>query len=213
MVYKKKKWWKPWANTIAYYPLRTDFDDYSWNGRNLSWDKYIVTVWWIDCAYYSSNRSYYTWYSLNRTVRTISLWMNAYSSSWIWTLVHISKNRDVHLGSLAINLQNWGIGVADNYSYATWYYTVQSDTWYQVVWTQEWNVVKLYVNWEFVWENTSRPSEYVSPNGWCFGCQFDTSYKTNKYTGYLSEVILEDKARTAQEISDYYNLTKWNYGL
>jgi hypothetical protein len=39
--------WKPWANTLAYYPLETDTKDYSWNNRNLtnSWITFDGGVW------------------------------------------------------------------------------------------------------------------------------------------------------------------------
>jgi hypothetical protein len=37
--------------------------------------------------------------------------------------------------------------------------------------------------------------------------------KIDRWWAYYSNMILENKVRTAQEISDYYNLTKWNYWL
>ena len=68
----------PWANTVGYYPLNTDFDDYSWNSRNLTnTNATITTLGGVSCAYYWGNAySTYTGYSLIRDARTTSVWMN-----------------------------------------------------------------------------------------------------------------------------------------
>ena len=36
IVYEEHKWWKPWANTIAYYKFDWNLNDSSGNNRNLS---------------------------------------------------------------------------------------------------------------------------------------------------------------------------------
>ena len=69
---------------------------------------------------------------------------------------------------------------------------------------KNWNKLSWYVNWNFI--NTVT----MSTDQWSF--QYSTQYSELQPWTYW-EIIVEDKARTAQEVSDYYNQTKANYWL
>lgn len=58
--------WKPWSNTIAYYPLETDANDASWNWHNASWvsGSSYTTVSWKLSANFDWNRYINTWVSV-----------------------------------------------------------------------------------------------------------------------------------------------------
>ena len=50
------RWWKPWANTVAYYPLKEDANDYSGNNRNgTASNVNFTTLNWIECAYFNNS--------------------------------------------------------------------------------------------------------------------------------------------------------------
>lgn len=218
--------WQPWANTVAYYPLTStsQWNDMKGSGTayNLSvnswWTVTYTTVWWI------SVMQWWAWY-LTWTVSTIPIWATARTLS-IWAyLTSVITNTDLvmwqywtrsrhrnqlmsfHTYDGRINPYLW-----NHYDdYADWgSYTVQTWQWYHIIYTYNWTTQTMYVN------NTL----YATPNtvsldtsntafniGWC------SLSATNKFTWYLSECIIENVAWSAQEVSDYYNLTKWNYWI
>lgn len=205
-----QEWWQPWANTVAYYPLDADFNDASWNSRNLtnSWGT-ITTLNWITCAYYNGNSySMYDNYSLSNTARTISWWVC--KSNGARVAVNVSNYNTNQWGSLSILFYQNYIMVADDYWASAMAKTCSVWIWYNVVATQEWSTVKAYLNWEYIGESTTRPSQ--TPTWWSLWAVHSTSHN-DKYKWYISNVILENKARTAQEVADYYNQTKATYGL
>ena len=210
-------WWKPWANTVAYYPLKSNFNDASWNGRNLSnsWAT-ITTLGWVPCAYYNwSSYSSNSWYSLTYP-RTISLWgyNTNTTSNYYWWLIHISNNSITSAPSWSLWIQyiwSWTVTPADWSSTSAEIRVSISSWWHNIVCTENTSrLVTIYVDWTYKWATTySTPAQ---PNWWAIWCKFDRLL-SEKLKWYLSNIILENKVRTAQEISDYYNQTKSNYGL
>lgn len=204
--------WQPWANTVAYYPLDTDFTDWSWNSRDLTntWAT-ITTQGWVACAYFDgSSYADYNGYSLSNTGRTILWWCYIPNDNTTKAFVHISNYNKLHpTGSLGL-LLNWTtIIVSDwvaNYNNGTF----TPNQWFLLTITQAWASEILYINWVQVSTKSDYPSEWDAPDGWCLWAKFCSIY-TEKLTWYLSNVILEDKERTAQEISDYFDLTKSAY--
>lgn len=217
MVYKKKKWWKPWANTIAYYPLKADFNDASSNNRNLtnSWAT-ITTVGWVICGYWNgSSYSSYTGYSLGNSARTVSVWskpnsvwssdagvfhISPYNTAWNWSL-----GLQYHNSKTVIQTSDWSSSAANIQATVT-------DWWHNIIITQTGQTVKLYVDGVLKWSKTNYPSQANAPTWWSLWAKFGSTY-SEKFNWYISEAIFENKVRTDQEIADYYNQTKWNYGL
>lgn len=213
-LYTEEQEWQPWANTVAYYPLTDDFNDKSWNSRNLSVSWPTITILnWVKCAYYNwSWYSSYNGFSLGRSSRTANVWIYVTNSSW-WVL-HISNYQSsspqwslwLQTVSNTIYTADWVSGASAIQSWAL------TQWWHNAVVTQEWNTMKLYIDWLIIWTLTNYPSELYSPNWWALWSKLYSGY-SEKRTWYLSEVILEDKVRTAQEVLNYYNLTKSNYWL
>lgn len=211
------QWWQPWANTIAYYPFDTDFNDVSWNNRNLTnTGGIITTLSWVTCAYYDgSSYSTYSWYSLTNTARTMSMRINALTLNDKVVLDIKKYNWNSYLWALAVYLWGSHIYAADlQWTELITTSTQSINTRYYVTITQELSTVKLYVNWNLEWTKTNWPLYNNSniPDGWWVSGQFRTDH-IGKYSGYLSKLILEDKVRTAQEVSDYYNQTKSLYWI
>ena len=226
MVYKKKKWWKPWANTIAYYPLSSTSttSDMSGNWYTLTqnWNSDFWTYLWVDCLYaHWSDGSWFkclTNQSINNSVLWNSFtlvfwWAREASNKWIWCwfgwknwswngLQYYANSNNVELDVL----YNWSI----NSLKSTPTITAQQWNLFVVVydnWTEKW-----YINWNEVVSGSYTVGTINVFWVWCFFWTEVAGY-TYQWNGYVSNCIIESKARTLDEIANYYNQTKSNYGL
>lgn len=216
-------WRTPWANTIAYYPFETDINDYNWN-YNLtnSWVTFS-TINWVKCANFTSNVYAYssniplpTWSS----DRTISFWF--YNTSLVgdtyfcWYGSHsigcfFAPRIDDSYLSLMGYWNNY------NYDYKS-IILLQTGVWeyYTIVLSNKY--LQFYKNGgNKNWPSSQRSYNTTAVwNTWKFTvwCRLTSSATPWNYINwYMSNLILENVARTDQEIADYYNLTKWNYWL
>ena len=212
MVYKKKWKWKPWANTIAYYPLNANFNDYSDNSYTLTNDGWAITpLSWVSCSYFTLNWKAYNNSVSFGTTRTISLWFSPYQSGTNWVMVWTWWNWSINTTVFAVAVWNNNSLDISNY-YNKWVQsntTISDGSWnYWCVVATWWNV-KIYLNWTSV-----KTSSFALNSGGriMLWYRWDNG-GDGRYQWYLSNVIVEDKARTAQEVSDYYNQTKWNYWI
>lgn len=222
------EWWHPWANTVAYRPLTSasTVNDQSWNDYNLTnnWAVQFGMYGGVDCSFFESGNS--QWLS----VTLPAIWNSAFTySCWIYRLGYSSwpdsksqvfmmwpLNSNRACFGLAINwasgwndeFQVWTWGQDDN----TWEYS-QINQWEHVVVTNDGTTKKFYLNW--VLESSVSMSINVT-NGifrlWSF-TQYFQNNRWQRFYGYMSEFIAENKTRTDQEIASYYNSTKRNYGL
>ncbi len=208
--------WQPWANTLLYFPLENDAIDVVNNvSLTSSWTTNYTTVGGVTSAEFTQSN-----YLYNNSVNIIPQWDVAKTFS-VWAYI---KWHNTSWGAI---LAIWGSGAWETFwlwqyendndiimsrSYSTSNrYTPTLNTWINFVMTYDNSVWTLYVNWQsqVTW-NTTAPTSwnsfYISQHIW----QTPTYYT---FYWNLSNVILEDKERTAQEVSDYYNSTKSNYWL
>ena len=69
----------------------------------------------------------------------------------------------------------------------------------------------IYVNWVDAASWTGNASyNLADTNFWLFSAN---SWNNDYFYGNISNFIIEDKERTAQEVSDYFNQTKWDYWI
>jgi hypothetical protein len=214
----------PWVNTLAYYPLETDTKDYSWNNRNLtnSWITFDGGVWVFNgnAIWYYTNNS--LWNNLNNF--TYSVYVNP-SSITSWTFGgNVNINRVISIiqyGTIPTydkTLSLCNSSQAQWYNYYNWLkevYTtwISINTWCYLTYTWDGNTIKIYKNW-VLWQSLACWWSYT----WYTQATLCVWNNTNtqqiqKYYGKISNVIIENKARTAQEVQDYYNQTKSNYWL
>jgi hypothetical protein len=216
MVYKKKKGWKPWANTIAYYPLTDDFNDHSWNWYNLTSNSVqLTTISWVKCA--NMNNSYCTSNALVTSLPySIVFWAKAktsgwnkafsimwqYSWSWGWSWImwwELSNTNN-------INIRYWN---ATN-TYSSISQTIDT-SWHLYVVTYSTGWCYLYIDGtQTANPKSSLTNSVLNTTPFRIWANYEWTVLWN---WYMWAVIVEDKARTAQEISNYYNLTKSNYWL
>jgi hypothetical protein len=210
-------WRQPWANTIAYYPLDSTntVKDLSWNGYNFTGSATFWVDEWVDCyqcrsngnmlkndislLYNKSNFTVNLWFfqksQVSRTQLMFKTW--ALSAKWQMFLYYIS----------------WG-----HILYASKYftdedtgYTVNSGQWINLCATYDGSVWKTYINGNLIHSWTTSLS---IPSWWNTSVGYTTySRSTEYFDGNVSNLIWESATWTAQEISDYYDLTKWNYWI
>lgn len=202
--------WKPWANTIAYYPLTstTTVNDMSGNNRNLTngWVSFWVYQ-WVDCAYMSSDVFLYN---------NSNYWLSWNFTANIWSFFTVSWSEYRQPRFLWNN--SWNIWIWYYESYKIWYNPKATETnttppsWWALL-TVSYDGVnsKLYVNWNNV--DTTAKSWYTYAWWPLWIGRYVTWEAANNRRWWLSEFILENKARTDQEVADYYNQTKWDYWI
>lgn len=211
-------WWRqPWANTLLYCPLNsTDtYTDQSWN--NVQTTSNWVSFWtyvWVDCAYFDFNWSHkiviptIAW---TFTYMTMSVWSYMTNNNAVTQIFMIEwNNTNLSLqpsSSWQLQSQTYDGGdhyVTDGNGLNAWHHQV-------VVWDN--GTSYLYVDGQFIWsDNTSSIINMGILDGamWWHAAENNNIFA---YWWYLSNAILEDKARTAQEVADYFNQTKFLYGI
>lgn len=208
-----KQWWWPWENTIAYFPLTEDFiDQITWNWpTTTTWDIPFTTSDWVICAScpnWSVERSFNN--------RNFSTWNEPLTWSF-WC----KKNSYSHERQVMITT---GYG-ATNRCKAMWFHNNKFWTWWRnndtdhadakiwewalYTWTFDWETTKAYINWELV--NSKAMTYSVDTNN--YSAIFsqvvqNSSWQAQSADWYYREVIMEDVAWTAEEVLEYYNLSK-----
>ena len=201
--------WKPWANTLLYVPFVDDLLDHSWNSVSLNtgWTITNTTLSWVKCA------SLTNWWLNTPTLDTTWNWTQTiwvkWLPTWSWDNAIIDKGNSSR--AVWTWLKNWsyissitGVWYSSSASVDTsnvWHLlTVVRDSW------------TLYIYYDWVQKLTYSISSYeswISNNFWIYKREWSSTFGN----WYISGWIVENKARTAQEVQDYYNQTKWNYWL
>lgn len=203
-----QQWWQPWANTIAYYKFDWNLNDSSGNNHNLSVAAWSITYWTAGW--------WWKYVHINKNTRT-NYWERSFDYNWNNT-ISLRMNPQITNGSILLEMWNGGqeflrFGGAISCGYG-WgmSYSMSTNTWYLVTFTRNWTSTALYINGSLIWT-------WTGDKTWIHNIRFklnnagDTSSSTYSNNTYLSELIWEDKERTAQEIADYYNQTKSLYGI
>lgn len=213
--------WMPWANTLAYYPLdaTNQLNDMSWNNYTLTQNTWYTfgTYAGVSCVSmtWDANNSYLSSSSVpngdNRTALARiyctrwNYWNQAVVCTWVSYMTDII--------GMWVSQNKWY--VSDRKTADTSWTTnvINGRHLLAFTWTS-WSWIKLYVDW--VLEATSWNYTRSTSTSFTIGSKTYTdsgSQWTEPYQWYISNVIYEDKIWTAQEISDYYDQTKANYGL
>jgi len=215
----RPSWWKPWSNTLLYMPFKTDLLDHSWNWVSFT-NSWGVTI-QNGAAYFTGSNYLYS-KSFNsissyQTNCTISVWFkNTSSTNAERTAIH-----QFYYGS-------WKYYWYSLWCRSDWKIMVQNTYTGSVDWTQpsywttqRWNVVlvrdnpsKIYINWVLYQNgNTNDKSSLYSWIWIWWSMRYNGDMWEYKWIWYISEVIIEWKKWTAQEVLNYYNQTKSTYWL
>jgi hypothetical protein len=209
--------WKPWANTIAYYPLtsETTVNDMSGNNHNLtnSWASFW-TYWNVSCVSlnWSSNYLLGNIWDISLYSHTINIWVYV---KWEWMINMYGQWDPNH---------KWWAEVIQyhqsKFRYSYWYDDLDSTNTYSIngwhnvcaQWDRTSNKQIIYVDWVAQWDRTPTYTHTIW-NTQNFTLWKNSVYSEAYFNWYISEYIIENKIWTAQEIVNYYNNTKANYWL
>lgn len=196
-------WWQPWANTVAYFPLKTDQNDVMNNAAiPITWTS--KSIWYEFAGSDSTKISNKTWWTKNiNTVRFASFWIKPESkTSWV-----VAKFLQVPVWNVSYNRWHSAPSAAEKFAafnWSQWFlsgaYSFTAWNWYHIAMWNNGTQTLAYVNTVKVWELNMTPAT-------------DLAYFANKITAVFSEIIFEDNVWSWQEIIDYYNATKSIYWL
>jgi hypothetical protein len=210
-------WWQPWANTVAYFPFKNDTLDTQWN-LTLTYNQiqqdtvgYKVTGW---------VRTSYTWH----TVNYVGGWYNIQQlqTTWSWKCVALNCvdnpamwNYPVHTNNTPLN-QKFYVFKNSSFSLATVSAPISNEVWHHVAisYVQSENKTYGYLDWTQYLIYSGKWYNFWD-NSIIFGSWNNNNTDTISWDWIclVSDVIFESQWWTAQDVSDYYNLTKSNYWL
>lgn len=203
-------WWQPWANTIAYWKLDGDMLDYSWNWYDGTWwtENYTTLSSWIQVANFNWTSSIETTYTQTISTEpfTILWWFkraNTWEQYWLWKWAVESNYSYLHMGFYS----NWTV-VMDFYGTTNPSWQCSDTDWHFAAFTYSWTTQRCYYDDNTPQDITKSFNEFA----WALWLGSRVGWR-NKFSWNLSNVIIENKARTDQEIVDYYNQTKSLYGI
>lgn len=196
--------WKPWTNTLAYYPFISDLKDYSGN-----WYDFTTYSW---TTTFVNNMVQATWL-LRRGSLMSQLWNNFTISMYFLHAGASSSLQDSDdmqyptfmfggsSSSILLNLRY------NNNRYTTSYTLAPDNKIHHIVATKEGTTIKLYVDWEL--KNSSNFSYTIVTSK----AYFHLWNINNQLTKRFGNLILEKTVWTSKEVADYYNQTKSKYWL
>lgn len=215
-------WWQPWVNTVLYYDFEhtswTTETDVSWNYNATynttptiwtlsSWKKYFDTEW---SKFLTTNN---TLSNLNYSNCTVSVRMNIQNRSnrarfWqVWrsipnTLWTIFLETTSSWPQICLWINNCSFTTSNTYLQG----------WTNVVFTHDGTTFKFYSNWTLI--NSKNGSAWTWNRKFLVGkCEAYDGGNVNVWDSWFGSVIIENQARTAQEVANYYDQTKSLYWI
>lgn len=199
--------WHPWSNTLAYYPFVDNQLDETGN-TSLSAQAWVQQTIWYRFTRDQNNVIFVNW-SMNNC-RFTSFYAKAYGRVWnfwaylvwipiCWVVYYYVENNGAWFPYMySIQYRNW----ASSRWQSPWRYPISNDTWYHFAyWIDANNNITFYLNW------VQQANFSIS---WSYT---DSCTLWTNVDFVISNLILEDKVRTADEVTAYYNQTKSQYGL
>lgn len=216
-IYLWEPWWKPWPNTYAYYPLTENANDTSGNNRNLTADS-SITYSTENGAFFPHSAHHGLLEPFNISTNdtwTISFWGNSLGNWYEWSdwkFVDLAETTNTWK-RIAISWYNNKTTMMLNFStgsYPSVQKTCSSNTRHHytiTIW--ESRATKFYMDWvvELTWTSNS----YTTTN-FRWG-QERNEWFVRQLNWYIKDIIIETKTRTDQEVADYFDLTKTDYGI
>lgn len=219
----------PWANTLAYYPLAEDCNDYSGNNRhgtnsNVTFSDGIAT--------FNGSNAMVTIPSADRQKPTSNFTISAWARPTSWT--HTESWQSYFI----VSKRQYFPNTVNDFLYALWISDAKyacggittwgNNDWSAYPWdsttavnlnernlytlTNNWTTKTLYLNWNQIKQATANTTSSSNSIPLIIG----NGYHNNHYAyfnGNISNVILENKTWTSEEISNYYNTLKSNYWI
>lgn len=230
-IWEYQEWWQPWANTLGYYTFDdqnpNQITDFSWNNRNLTWGtmpSYTLVDWTNYAGNYTNVSSGYAPNYSNFWVLdgdfTMLVWVKptSASQSYVNSLYYIMNTTEQFFEHQISIIWNYNSGQFEYFDYytpgwagvtkrtaiKTW---ASTNTWYLIGYTRNGTSVITYCNWT-AWNTITWNNSTTSKWLWLW-----SSSGADRFKWQIWDCVIESKTRTAQEVADYYDQTKANYGL
>ena len=207
----RPEWWTPWADTIVYYPFSSDYNDHSWNGYNITTTG-ASSIWinqWVSCLSVNNSKV---------SASTIDAMTTYNEYTWLFYCYRVSD-------WLTIQFNEWGAWGWNWPSFRSWNTN-------EVRWGNDTNTYTQFsssycpMNTRFLWALVVRNGDWIiycnnnstTIKTWVIApvnnaSGFNIWAVQNDSYAYVSKLIIEKKARTDQEILDYFDATKANYWI
>ena len=195
------------TDVIYYYKMQGNGDNYTWTAAEaLSTTTWTVTYW--------DNYATLTSAVLRNNALTYTG-----SKQTIWIRINMTSGNDqtISAGFDGNGVQWWGMWVyttscaivVSGSAYSVNMSTLVWAGWHFVVITFDWSGAVAYRDWVSIWTITRawsvRSTKWISI--WRFG------YSSTFYNWDLWICFLTESTISAQTVSDFYNATKWIYGI
>jgi len=204
----RPKWeWQPWVNTLAYFPLVNDILDSVWS-TSITYDITPVqqSIWYRFSANNNpagntitiSGANFYSWwikFNSKNSVNVLFLWAKEW---YIWFQFHHAEQK--------LNNRFFIFYTSSLQAVVSQYTGINIGNWHHICYGNDNGTWNFYLDWNLFFSTTRSP--YSSSNKILLYGSWNSAD-----TADISNIILESVCRTAQEIQDYYNLTKWDYWI
>lgn len=224
----RPSWWWGWtpSNTcVAYYKLEDDFNDYSWNGYNLtnSWIVLGTTsdgykAWQLGVNKYAYTTAF-DFRLTNSTPRTIAFWEWCSSiTAGSWSMASIMKPYTSWQNACL-----WAITYVYSTLWWMWDPRFQDSWWLTDIQPRDYNMSLIdanqmhsYVfaidsNWGSWYKDGvligSAASAYSGTDTWFVIGNNKSTDPSRNLDGYIRQVVIDASKRTAQDVLDYHNWT------
>lgn len=202
------QWWQPWVDNIVYFALDNNLTDYTNTYTLTPTSASIINFNWVKCLDCTS------WYA-SWTIATLPQWASA-RTNMFWVYLNAKGTVIYWYGTSSYPYRRYDWCFTDN-TYLLWQcsgYSIGTNLFsmsarhHVALARDSSNNMKIYfdgtlvktwnVTFNTTWTNIALGADVggTSPLNW-----------------YLSNFIIEGKERTAQEVADYYDLTKSLYGI
>ena len=219
LVYEAPREWKPWEDTTMYFKFNNSLlEEITWTTYTASsitysdlpawWNKYAVFPWNSNSSFTISNNlsgsgselTMHTWfYVANTNNMRCEFATGSYYTSFIWE----AGNIGIYYYDNSNDIWNWWAWNISSYN-------INERHLFSQTIKANWKI-KIFLDGQLWWEKNMQSSLWS--NSWS---QYIWAYRfwwRNFFVWWLSEMIAEKIEWTEQEVADYYNQTKWNYGL
>lgn len=197
--------WKPWANTLAYYPFSSNATDQTGN-TTLGWS------WVQDGLGYRPSTGGALQAQSSDILRYTNFWLkvNSFSGSIVGMWTNVDEQGNSAAGGYYIrhnsSTYNQKMYVWVGNDFLLWASTSRNPTawvWYNVSWGRDGN------KWIFS-VNGVVTTLYNQNTGWSIN-EHTAFFDTWDYV--VSKLIVENTVRSDSKIADYYNQTRADYWL
>lgn len=223
-------WWQPWANTLLYLPLESNFVDQSWQATTRVFTTSSVsytTVGGVSSVHIGSSwwAKLTTPYPLqpdNTKPISASIWLYitaAYAPRrMMWDIAARNWNRQQFC--IIKNTTTARLNVYDDHTdsnYATLEAPLTINQRNHLAYTITSSESKLYLNWQLADSWAWNPKPWWL---WPYSRDKSQSILCNRSSGYTDwlnwnarEIIMEEVVWSAQDVLNYYNQTKWDFWI